>query len=94
MSLPWKSFLPAHEDIERVKKNLVVLVSRILAKHFKSLSPLSRNEAQASDMFDIMHTIQGYLGNCKKKIASGGDQLTCERHAGSSKASHDGWQHS
>ena len=39
MSLPWKSFLPAHEDIERVKKNLVVLVSRILAKHFKSLSP-------------------------------------------------------
>ena len=99
-----------------------MLVSRILTKYFKSLSPLSkavpkhishkysthmskksevavlnvlmRNEAQASDMLDIMHTIQGYLGNCKKQVASGGDQLTCEQHAGSSKASHDGWQHS
>ena len=40
-----------------------------------------RNEAQASDMLDIMHTIQGCLGNCKKKVASGGDQLTCEWQA-------------
>ena len=117
-SLPWESFLPTHEDIERVKENLVVLVSRILTKYFKSLSPFSkavpkhishqysthmskksevavlnvlmRNEAQASDMLDIMHTIQGYLGNCQKQVASGGDQLTCERQAAAKRHMMDG----
>jgi len=33
---------------------------------------LMRNELQASDMLDIMHTILGYLRNCKKKVPSGG----------------------
>ena len=34
-------FLLTHEDIERVKENLVMLVSWLLTKYFKSLSPLS-----------------------------------------------------
>ena len=42
MSLPWESFLPTHDDVWRVKENLVVLVSRMLTKYFKSLSPLSK----------------------------------------------------
>ena len=42
MSLPWESLLPTQNDIGRVKKNLVVLVSRMLTKYFKSLSPLSK----------------------------------------------------
>jgi len=36
------------------------------------LDVLMKNELQASDMLDIMHTILGYLGNCKKKVPSGG----------------------
>lgn len=54
------------------------------------LNVLMRNEAQASDMLDIMHTIQGYLGNCQKQVASGGDQLTCERQAAAKRHMMDG----
>lgn len=109
MSLSWKSFLPSRDDINSVKKNLIVLVSRILTTYYPNLAPLAKvvtphithkysaqmalksevyvidvlmkNEAR-SDMIDIMHTLQGYLGKSYPRdhiVASGGHQLTCER---------------
>ena len=48
------------------------------------LDVLMKNEACGSDMVDIMQTLQGYLGTDyphERRIASGGDQLTCERQA-------------
>ena len=39
---PWESFLPTQDDVGRVKESLVVLVSWMLNKYFKSLSPLSK----------------------------------------------------
>lgn len=120
-SLPWESFLPTHDDVKSVKGNLVVLVSRLLTKYFKSLSPLAKsipqhighmystqmskksevvvldvlmkNEARSTDMLDIMQTLQGYLGKdypVERKVASGGDQLTCERQAASQRHMMDG----
>ena len=43
MSLPWESFLPSQGDVDRIRKNHVVLVSRLLAQYFKDLSPLSKS---------------------------------------------------
>ena len=43
MSLPWESFLPSQGDVDRIQKNHVVLVSRLLAQYFKDLSPLSKS---------------------------------------------------
>lgn len=109
-NIPWKSFLPSSDDIGHVKRNLVVLVARLLTQYIKDLSPLSRsvpqhiphkyteqmsrrsevavldvlmkNEACHSDMVDIMKTMHSYLGSdypVDRRVASGGDQLTCER---------------
>ena len=41
-SLPWESFLPTQEDIDGVRSNLVVLVSRLLVQYFKDLTFLSK----------------------------------------------------
>ena len=41
-SLEVSSFLPTPEDVEAIKKNLVVLVSRILCKYMKSLTFLAK----------------------------------------------------
>ena len=49
------------------------------------LDVLMKNEASRSDMIDIMHTMQKYLGEeypCEWRVLSGGDQLTCERQVG------------
>lgn len=120
-TLPWSSFVPSSCDVEHVKRNLVVLVSRLLTQYFKDLAPLSKsvpqhiqhqfthemsqksevavvdvlmkNEARHSDMVDIMRTMQGYLGDqypAENRIASGGDQLTCERQTGSQRHLMDG----
>ena len=46
------------------------------------LDALMKNEAKHSDMVDIMHIQQSYLGEDFPdidKVLSGGDQLTCER---------------
>lgn len=54
---------------------------------------LMKNEARHSDMVDIMRTMQGYLGDeypAAHRVASGGDQLTCERQTGSQRHLMDG----
>ena len=48
------------------------------------LDVLMKNEAYGPDMIDIMRSLQDYLGKefpTSQKVASGGDQLTCERQA-------------
>jgi len=50
------------------------------------LDVLMKNEAKSSDMIDIMKKMQQYLGEGypkDRRVASGGDQLTCECQAGS-----------
>ena len=46
MTIPWKSFLPSSADVQAVKDNLVILVSRILTNYIKDLSPLSKSVPQ------------------------------------------------
>lgn len=112
--MAFTEFLPSVADLEKVRKSLVILVSRLLTKYIESLQPLStsvvahiphqyskemskksnlavldvllKNEACSADMIDIMRTMQGYLGKDylpERRVASGGDQLTCERQAAS-----------
>ena len=40
--IPWKSFLPSHDDILHVKQNLVILVCRLLTRFFRDLTPFSK----------------------------------------------------
>ena len=50
------------------------------------LDVMMKNEAKHSDMIDIMRELQGYLGgeyDGERRVACGGDQLTCERQVGS-----------
>ena len=57
------------------------------------LGVLMKNETCHSDMIDIMRTMQGYLGKdypTDHRVASGGDQLTCERQIGSQHHMMDG----
>ena len=121
MSLSPADLLPSKDDIEKVKLNLVVLVSRLITTHFKDLSAFSKvvckhithkysqemsrksevlvvdvlmkNEACGPDMVDIMQAMHGYLGpDCPSdlRIASGGDQLTCERQIAAQRHMMDG----
>lgn len=49
------------------------------------LDVMMKNESKHADMIDIMRTLQGYLGegySDERRVASGGDQLTCERQVG------------
>lgn len=49
------------------------------------LDVLMKNEAKHSDMLDIVVKMQEYLGKKylpERRVASGGDQLTCERQVG------------
>ena len=46
------------------------------------LDVLMMNEASRSDMIDIKHCMQNYLGDdypSERRVLSGGEQLTCER---------------
>ncbi len=45
-AIPWKSFLPSQADVQQVKRNLVVLVSRLLTQYVKDLAPLSKSVPQ------------------------------------------------
>ncbi len=45
----WESFLPCGSNVQHVKQNLVVLVSRLLPQYFKDLSPLSKSVPQHID---------------------------------------------
>ena len=121
MSLPSSSFLPTAHDVQCVKSNLVIIVSRLLTQYIPQLSPLSKsipkhilhkyssqmlrksdvvvldvlmkNEAKHSDMLDIMLNMQEYLGENyppQRRVASGGDQLTCERQVGAQRHMMDG----
>ena len=54
---------------------------------------LMKNEACGPDMVDIMQTLQGYLGvdyPPNRKVAFGGDQLTCERQRAAQRHMMDG----
>lgn len=53
------------------------------------LDILMKNEAAHKDMLDIMTTLHGYLGDdydMQRRVASGGDQVTCERQIGAQSA--------
>ena len=57
------------------------------------LDVLMKNEAKHSDMLDIMLKMQEYLGKNyppERRVASGGDQLTCERQVGAQQHMMDG----
>ena len=57
------------------------------------LDILMKNEARHSDMIEIMKTLQNYLGSeypSHNRVASGGDQLTCERQVGAQRHVMDG----
>ena len=57
------------------------------------LDILMKNEACHSDMIDIMKTMHSYLGSdylSHRRVASGGDQLTCERQVGAQRHVMDG----
>ena len=115
------SLLPTSEDVVAVRRNLVVLVSRIITEYIDDLSVLSKavpqhiphryskemgvksevivldvlmkNEANKSDMIDIMHCMQNYLGDdypSERRVLSGGDQLTWERQVGAQRHTMDG----
>ena len=112
--IKFRKFLPSCTELQNTRKNLVVLVGRVLTKYVESLKPLAqcvsshiphqyskemseksqiavldvlvKNEASGAEMIDIMKTMQGYLGNgypAERRVASGGDQLTCKRQAAS-----------
>lgn len=120
-SIPYESFLPSQSEVNSVKKNMTVIVCRILTDYIQDLSPLAKavpkhihhryskqmaqksevivldvlmkNETCHSDMINIMQTMQGYLGKdypTDHRVASGGDQLTCERQIGSQHHMMDG----
>lgn len=55
-----------------------------------ALDVLMKNEAKHDDMISIMRTLEGFLGpeyGDERRIASGGDQLTCERQVGAQRLS-------
>ena len=65
------------------QKHILHEYSREMAQ--KSEDVMMKNEAKHSDMIDIMRELQGYLGkeyDSERRVVCGGDQLTCERHAG------------
>ena len=114
--IPNDSFLPQSTDIQAVKTNLVILVSRILTEYIPTftfltnvvpkhilhqysnkmaeksevvvLDVLMKNETKHEDMLDIMRAMQDYLGESypqERRVASGGDHLTCERQRAAKK---------
>lgn len=120
-SIAANKFLPNSDDITAIRRNLVMIVSRMITEYIDGLSVLSKaipkhiehkyssemakksdvvvldvlmkNEASRSDMIDIMHTMQKYLGEeypCEQRVLSGGDQLTCERQVGAQRHVMDG----
>ena len=120
-SLSSNSFLPTASNVQAVKRNLVVIVSRLLTHYVHHLAPLSKsvpkhimhkysqhmshksevvvldvlmkNEAKQSDMLDFMLKMQEYLGidyPTDRRVASGGDQVTCERQFGAQQHMIDG----
>ena len=50
-SLPSDFFLPTTSDVQIVKRNLVVLVSRLLTHYIHHLSPLSKSIPKPSQSF-------------------------------------------
>jgi len=62
-SLPTESFLPTLSDVNAVKKNLVVLVSRILTRYMHGLSPLSKAIPQ-----HITHTYSAQMSKKSKVV--------------------------
>ena len=69
-----------------VPKHIIHKYSQFMSKKSEELvlDVLMKNECCGPDMVDIMQTLQGYLGPdypSERRVASGGDQLTCERQA-------------
>ena len=75
-------------DLTPLSKSITKHIPHKYLKHMSSksevavLDVLMKNETKHSDMLDIMHMMQGYLEKnypLERKVASGDDQLTCER---------------
>lgn len=79
-----------------------VVPKHILHRYSKKMSEksevvvldiLMKNEIEHSDMLDIMAVMHGYLGENyprDRRVASGGDHLTCERQIGAQRHMMDG----
>lgn len=70
-----------------VPKHILHRYSKEMACKSKvyTLDVMMKNEAKHDEMIDIMRTLQNYLGKDyseERKVACGGDQLTCERQVG------------
>lgn len=78
-----------------VPKHIKHLYSQEMSKKSEVvvLDVLMKNEATSTGMLDIMKTMQDYLGEKyppKNRVASGGDQLTCERQVAAMRHMMDG----
>jgi len=83
---PLSKVLPAH-----IHHNFSVQMAQKSEVFF--LDVLMKNEANHSDMLDIMKVEKRYLGENSpigEKVLSGGDQLTCKRQVGSKRHVMDG----
>ena len=75
--LPFAKYVPDH--IEHKHSREMSQESDVAV-----LDVLMKNEACGPDIIDIMQSLQGYLGSDYppvQRVASGGDQLTCEHQA-------------
>ena len=105
------SFLPTNDEIAAVRRNVRVIVCRILTEYFEQLTlfanavpkivphiymeemfrksdvaimdVLMKNEAKSGDMLDIMSALTYLPSNFGDVVASGGEQLTCQRQRAS-----------
>lgn len=90
--VPADFFIPNSSDIERAKANLVTLVARKLTRHITGLVRFakvvpkhilhvySKEMAEKSEVFALDVLGEGY--DEVRRVACGGDQLTCERQVG------------
>lgn len=71
-----------------IPKHIMHIYSKEMSQksHIFLLDILMKNEVNHADMIEIMAALQNYVGddyNMEQRIASGGDQLACERQVGS-----------
>lgn len=97
---PLEFFLPSSDDVQSVKTNLVVLVSRILTHYIPGLVPFakavpkhiqhqySKVMSKKSEVFVLDVLGKGYHDG--RVVACGGDHLTVERQIGAQRHLMDG----
>ncbi len=75
-----------------VPQHILHTYSKVMAEKSEvyALDVLMKNEAKHDDMIAIMRTLEAYLGpeyGEERRVASEGDQLTCERQVGAQRLS-------